>query len=153
MTDCPTLILIPADPKYRPSATRLNRVKLELPQLLSAGQTFTAWTSDVTQAVGLFKAESQGWTCPKCGGRGRLSSDEVTGFGEMLFVQPATAIRFSMPCCGARATLAALDFGSNIGFARFGIEIADRRKKLLPAQLTVIAERVGCPLKQILRPE
>ena len=67
----------------------------------------------------------------------------------MLTVEPADEIEVTTPCCNSEIKLASIDFSPHVRFARFGITVRNRIKKIDDKTLNMLGEILGSPMTQI----
>ena len=144
------LHIIPADRRFIPPKEQQQQAVRRLEELVRGTPVCSAWDHEYVQVIGLFRVHRQKLVCPACGDEHTLSYDDVFYFSEALGVQPPTEIDLTMPCCDARVVLADVELGPNVGFARFGLEIAPRTTKLSAERIVALEKVLGCPLRQIL---
>lgn len=141
--------IVPLKFDFVPSEKAEAQALSELRLVLSGKEECQAWTSDYIQVIGLFSENDQEMICPSCGKQNTLLAGDVFSLGEMLFVQPADEIEFTMPCCDSSVALASIDFGPHIKFSRFGIRIEHRTNELDDMTIRKLGSILGCPMTQI----
>lgn len=150
------LRIVPVDPMHVPPPAAQRAAMERVRERAQPDIEIEARETEHVQFVdpgGLF----EGVFCTSCGNelRGPWWGDAMTAAHQSQFADLAVVT----PCCGARTALDALDYRPSAAFARFRIEAQDwygtpdgrvSGGPLPPAALAVVAEALGCDVKQVL---